>query len=96
MAEVIDPNKLSGNRVRFGATVTIEDTDSSERQTYAIVGEHEADIKRGRISISAPVARSMIGKEVGDTFTVQSPKGRREYEITDVQWLEIVALDELP
>ncbi|HRC58513.1 MAG: transcription elongation factor GreA [Myxococcales bacterium] len=96
LAEVIDPNKLSGNRVRFGATVTIEDTDSSERQTYAIVGEHEADIKRGRISISAPVARSMIGKEVGDTFTVQSPKGRREYEITDVQWLEIVALDELP
>lgn len=95
LAEVIDPTKLSGSRVRFGATVTIEDTESSEPQTYAIVGEHEADIKRGRISISAPVARAMIGKEVGDTFTVQSPKGRREYEITGVQWLEIPSLDEL-
>lgn len=95
LAEVIDPTKLSGSRVRFGATVTIEDTESSERQTYAIVGEHEADIKRGRISISAPVARAMIGKEVGDTFTVQSPKGRREYEVTEVQWLEIPSLDEL-
>lgn len=95
LAEVIDPIKLSGSRVRFGATVTIEDTDSNERQTYAIVGEHEADIKRGRISISAPVARAMIGKEVGDTFTVQSPKGRREYEVSEVQWLEIPSLDEL-
>lgn len=95
LAEVIDPTKLSGARVRFGATVTIEDTESSERQTYAIVGEHEADIKRGRISISAPVARAMIGKEVGDTFTVQSPKGRREYEVSEVQWLEIPSLDEL-
>ncbi len=93
-AEVIDPTKLSGPRVRFGATVSIEDTESSERQTYAIVGEHEADIKRGRISIAAPVARAMIGKEVGDTFTVQSPKGRREYEITSVQWLEVPPLDE--
>ena len=96
LAEVIDPVKLSGTRVRFGATVSIEDTESSERQTYAIVGENEADIKRGRISIAAPVARAMIGKEVGDTFTVQSPKGRREYEITGVQWVEIPALDELP
>lgn len=95
LAEVIDPTKLSGSRVRFGATVTIEDTETSERQTYAIVGEHEADIKRGRISISAPVARAMIGKEVGDTFTVQSPKGRREYEVNEVQWLEIPSLDEL-
>jgi transcription elongation factor GreA len=96
LAEVIDPTKLSGTRVRFGATVSIEDTETSERQTYAIVGENEADIKRGRISIVAPVARAMIGKEVGDTFTVQSPKGQREYEIVDVRWLEILALDELP
>ncbi len=96
LAEVIDPTKLSGNRVRFGATVSIEDTESSEKQTYAIVGEHEADIKRGRISIAAPVARAMIGKEVGDTFVVQSPKGKREYEVVDVQWLEIPPLDELP
>lgn len=96
LAEVIDPTKLSGNRVRFGATVSIEDTESSEKQTYAIVGEHEADIKRGRISIAAPVARAMIGKEVGDTFVVQSPKGKREYEVVEVQWLEIPPLDEVP
>jgi transcription elongation factor GreA len=96
LAEVIDPTKLSGTRVRFGATVSIEDTETNERQTYAIVGENEADIKRGRISISAPVARAMIGKEVGDTFVVQSPKSKREYEIIDVQWLEIPALDDLP
>lgn len=95
-AEVIDPTTLSGTRVRFGATVSIEDTESSEKQTYAIVGENEADIKRARISIAAPVARAMIGKEVGDTFTVQSPKGKREYEIVDVQWLEIPPLDEAP
>jgi transcription elongation factor GreA len=95
LAEVIDPTKLSGTRVRFGATVSIEDTETSEKQTYAIVGENEADIKRGRISIAAPVARAMIGKEVGDTFTVQSPKGKREYEIVDVQWLEIPALEDL-
>lgn len=94
-AEVIDPTKLTGTRVRFGATVSIEDSESSEKHTYAIVGEHEADIKRGRISVAAPVARAMIGKEVGDTFTVQSPKGKREYEIVDVQWLEILALDDL-
>ncbi len=94
-AEVIDPTKMSGNRVRFGATVSIEDSDSSERQTYAIVGEHEADIKRGRISIAAPVARAMIGKEVGDTFTVNSPKGKREWEIVKVEWLEIPALEDL-
>lgn len=93
-AEVIDPTKLSGTRVRFGATVAIEDTESSEKHTYAIVGEHEADIKRGRISIAAPVARAMIGKEVGDTFVVQSPKGKREYEVVEVQWLEISALDD--
>lgn len=93
-AEVIDPTTLSGTRVRFGATVSIEDTESSEKQTYAIVGENEADIKRGRISIGAPMARAMIGKEVGDTFTVQSPKSKREYEIVDVQWLEIPPLDE--
>ena len=92
LAEVIDPTKLSGSRVKFGATVTIEDTDSGETQTYTIVGEHEADIKRGRISIGAPVARAMIGKEVGDTVTVQSPKGRREYEVTQVEWLEVLPL----
>jgi transcription elongation factor GreA len=96
MAEVIDPTKLSGTRVKFGATVTIEDTESGDRQTYVIVGEHEADIKRGRISIGAPVARALIGKEVGDTVTVQSPKGKREVEVTQVEWMEVPALEDLP
>ena len=95
LAEVIDPTKLSGSRVKFGATVTIEDTDSGETHVYTIVGEHEADIKRGRISIGAPVARAMIGKEVGDTVTVQSPKGKREYEITEVEWLYVPPLEEV-
>jgi transcription elongation factor GreA len=94
LAEVIDPTKLSGTRVKFGATVTIEDTESSDTTTYTIVGEHEADIKRGRISVGAPVARAMIGKEVGDTVIVQSPKGKREYEVTKVEWLEVPPLED--
>ena len=95
LAEVIDPTKLSGTRVKFGATVTIEDSDSGETQTYTIVGEHEADIKRGRISIGAPVARALIGKELGDAVIVQSPKGKREYEVTEVEWIEVPPLEEL-
>jgi transcription elongation factor GreA len=95
LAEVIDPTKLSGTRVKFGATVTIEDTDSGEQTRYVIVGEHEADIKKGRISIGAPVARALIGKDVGDTVTVQSPKGKREYEVTRVEWIEVPALEEI-
>jgi transcription elongation factor GreA len=94
MAEVIDPTKLSGSRVRFGATVTIEDTDSGEATTYVIVGEHEADIKRGRICVSAPVARALIGKDVGDTVVLPGGKAKREVEITKVEWLEVPALDE--
>ncbi|TMQ09703.1 MAG: transcription elongation factor GreA [Deltaproteobacteria bacterium] len=95
LAEVIDPTKLSGTRVKFGATVTIEDSDSGETHTYAIVGEHEADIKRGRISIGAPLARALIGKEPGDSVTVQSPKGRRDYEVTKVEWLDVQPLEEV-
>jgi hypothetical protein len=64
--------------VVFGATVTVEDTDTSEQQTYRIVGEDEADIKSGRISVTAPVSRAMIGREVGDTVKVRTPKGMRE------------------
>ena len=96
MAEVIDPTKLSGTRVKFGATVTFEDTDSGEATTYVIVGEHEADIKRGRIAIGAPLARAFIGKEIGDTIVYQSPKGKREYEVTKVEWNEVLALEDLP
>ncbi len=96
MAEVIDPTKLSGSTVKFGATVTFEDTDSGEQTTYTIVGEHEADIKRGRIAIGAPVARALIGKEIGDTVTVTSPKGKREFEITKIEWHDIQPLEEIP
>lgn len=94
MAEVIDPTKLSGSRVKFGATVTIEDTEGGESHTYVIVGEHEADIKKGRISIGAPVARALIGKEVGDTVTMPGAKGKREVEVTKVEWLDVPALDQ--
>lgn len=95
LAEVIDPTKLSGSKVRFGATVTIEDTDSGETTTYLIVGEHEADIKRGRISIGAPVARALIGKDIGDTVVLPSAKGRREIEIKNVEWIEVPALEDV-
>jgi len=75
--------------------VTIEDSETGEPQTYVIVGEHEADIKRGRISIGAPLARALIGKEVGDTVTVTSPKGKREVEVTKVEWNDVPPLEEV-
>ena len=96
MAEVIDPTKLSGERVKFGATVTIMDTDSGDSSTYTIVGEHEADIKKGRISIGAPVARALIGKEIGDTVNLPSAKGKREVEVTKVEWFDVPPLEEVP
>jgi transcription elongation factor GreA len=95
MAEVIDPTKLSGDRVKFGATVTIMDTESGDSSTYTIVGEHEADIKKGRISIGAPVARALIGKEIGDTVNLPSAKGKREVEVTKVEWFDVPPLDEV-
>jgi transcription elongation factor GreA len=88
LAEVIDPTTLSGERVMFGATVTIEDEDG-EQKTYTIVGDDEADLKLGRISISSPVARGLIGRSVGDTAILQTPKGRKEVEIVEVQWLAV-------
>lgn len=84
LAEVIDPSSLSGDRVVFGATVTVEDTDSGEASTYMIVGADESDIKGGLISVTAPVARALIGKSVGDTTIVRTPGGERELEITDL------------
>jgi transcription elongation factor GreA len=86
LAEVIDPTELDGDRVKFGATVTIEDAESGEENTYTIVGEYEADMKRSRISVTAPVARALIGKFVGDTVSIKTPKGIREVEIVDVKW----------
>lgn len=88
-AEVIDPGKLSGSRVVFGATVKLTDTDSGDEVTYSIVGDHEADVKLARIAISAPLARVMIGKEEGDTVTLKTGKGTREYQISTVVFQEI-------
>ena len=85
-AEVIDPTSLSGDRVRFGATVTLMNVETSEEQTYQIVGPDEADINQGSISISAPLARALIGKEAGDELKVQLPGGARHYEIVNVEF----------
>ncbi|ACY16705.1 transcription elongation factor GreA [Haliangium ochraceum DSM 14365] len=93
LSEVIDPTKLSGERVKFGATVTVEDIDTGDEATYTIVGEHEADIKNKRISVTAPVARALIGKAIGDETQVQTPKGTRAFEIVDVKWLPVEWID---
>lgn len=85
-AEVIDPTKLSGDRVRFGATVTLTNLDTDEEQTYQIVGADEADIKKGSISISAPLSRALIGKSLGDEIVVNLPGGTRRYEIGAIQF----------
>lgn len=84
--EIIDPAKLSGSKVRFGATVSLSNVETSESSTYQIVGAEEANIDEGSISVSAPLARALIGKEAGDEVTVILPGGRRTYEITDVEF----------
>ena len=89
LANVIDPSKLSGDKVVFGATVTLKDSDSFEEVTYTIVGEDEADIKAGRIAITAPVARALIGKEVGDAARIKTPKGGREVEVVKIRFLPL-------
>ncbi|MQX38241.1 transcription elongation factor GreA [Roseospira navarrensis] len=85
-ADVIDVSKLSGDSVRFGATVTLADEDTDEEQTYQIVGVHEADLKAGRISISSPIARALIGKSAGDTVEVKAPGGSKFYEVVTVRY----------
>jgi transcription elongation factor GreA len=85
-AEIIDPAKLSGSKVVFGATVKLTDADTAEEVTYTIVGDYEADIKEKRIAVSAPLARAMIGREQGDTVSLKTGKGTREYEITEVRF----------
>ncbi len=85
-AEVIDPTKLSGESVKFGATVTLVDEDTEEEVKYQIVGDVEADVKLGRISISSPIARALIGKAVGDSVEVATPGGGRSYEILMVEY----------
>jgi len=86
-AEVIDVSKLSGSTVKFGATVTLVDEDTDEEKKYQIVGDHESDIKKGRISISSPIARALIGKSKGDSVEVAAPGGARSYEILKVQFV---------
>jgi transcription elongation factor GreA len=85
-ADIIDPSRLSGDRVIFGATVTLEDVDSGDELVYQIVGEDEGDVKAGRISVRSPIARAIVGKEEGDTATVRTPGGERELEIIGVEF----------
>jgi transcription elongation factor GreA len=86
-AQVIDVSKLSGDVVRFGATVSLVDEDTEEDARYQVVGEHEADVKSGRISVASPLSRALIGKSVGDVVEVSTPGGIKAYEITKVEWL---------
>ncbi|MGZ3376964.1 MAG: transcription elongation factor GreA [Phenylobacterium sp.] len=86
-AQVIDVSKLSGNQVKFGATVSVIDEDTEEKARYQIVGEHEANVKGGKVSITSPIARAMIGKESGDVVEVTTPGGVKAYEITKVEWV---------
>lgn len=86
-AQVIDITKLSGDTVKFGATVTVVDEDTDAEATYKIVGDDEADVKSGKISISSPIARALINKETGDVVEVAAPGGVKSYEILKVEWL---------
>lgn len=85
-AQIIDVSKLSGKQVMFGATVSVVDEDTEEKARYQVVGEHEADVKAGKISVTSPLARAMIGKEVGDVVEVNTPGGVKAYEIAKVEW----------
>ncbi len=86
-AQIIDVSKLSGDTVKFGATVTIVDEETDEELRYQIVGDDEADVKQGRIAINSPIARALIGKSVGDSVEVVTPKGSKDYEILKVEFI---------
>jgi transcription elongation factor GreA len=87
-AQIIDPAALNaGGKVVFGSTVELEEEDSGDAVTYQIVGEDEADLKQGRISVGSPIARALIGKEAGDVAEVQAPGGLRRYEVVDVRYI---------
>ena len=86
LAEVIDPAKLSGSRIAFGATVTVLDEETEEEHTYQIVGPDESDIEQNRISVTSPLARALIGKEEGDEVTVRTPGGERVLGIMEVKF----------
>src|SRR3954452_9914921 len=85
-ADIIDVSKLSGDTIKFGATVTLVDEDTEKKAVWQIVGEPEADAKKGRISITSPLARALIGKKKGASVEVVAPGGAKAYEITKVEW----------
>ena len=85
-AEVIDPSTLSGDKVKFGALVELEDMDNGKVVIYRLVGPDESDLQQGKISITSPVARAIVGRAVGDEVQVQTPGGVRNYEISAVRW----------
>src|SRR5690554_491887 len=86
-AQVIDPSKLSGDTVKFGATVRVVDENTEKEMSYQIVGEIEADVKAGRIAVTSPIARAMIGKTVGESVEVMTPRGTKAYEILGIQYI---------
>ena len=85
-AEIIDVSKLSGKVVKFGATVTLADEETDEETVYQIVGEDEANIGEGRLSVTSPLARALIGKAIGESVEVTTPRGARAYEVVKVRW----------
>lgn len=86
-AEVIDPSKMTGTTIRFGATVELMDEDTEEEKTFQIVGESEADLEAGKLNLRSPLARAMIGKEEGDSIEVSTPRGPKSYEILAVRYV---------
>lgn len=96
LSEVIDPASMKGDRVVFGATVVLEDGESGDEVTYTIVGEDEADAKHGRISITSPLARALIGKEVGDEVKFRAPGGLREYDLVGLRFGDAPSAEEAP
>jgi transcription elongation factor GreA len=85
-ADVIDPARITGDTIKFGATVTVIDEDTEEKKTYQIVGEYEADFEKGKLNLTAPIARALIGKKAGDSIEVTTPKGSKAYEVAKVEY----------
>jgi transcription elongation factor GreA len=85
-ADIIDPSKMSGDTIKFGATVSLIDEDTDEKVKYMIVGELEADVKHSKVSIASPIARALIGKAKGETVEVTTPRGSKSYEIVKIEW----------
>lgn len=95
-AEIIDVSRLSGDTIKFGATVTLLDEDTAQKKVLQIVGEPEADPNKGRVSITSPIARALIGKTKGATVEVEAPRGAKTYQIVRVEWLEYRSKDREP